>query len=128
MLVRKALTPIFALFVVVNTMSIVMRSTFESLGFDIDVLLSGNLILCAVTVISYILLYKGLVAGSTAGFLRSVYGSFMIKLFLFAIVVFAYARMTAGAVNKPSLFTVMFLYLVYTTLETLALLKLSANR
>jgi hypothetical protein len=64
-------------------------------------------------------------ATTTAGFLRSVYGSFMMKFLLVILIVSGYAFMFTDHINKPSLFTCMFLYLVYTFLETRALLKLS---
>jgi FtsH-binding integral membrane protein len=71
------------------------------------------------------MLHRGMKASTTAGFLRSVYGSFMLKLLLAAIVVFGYAFLYKEQINKPSLFTCMFLYLVYTFLEIRTLLKIS---
>lgn len=127
MAVRKSLTPLFFLFVVVNTIGIVFRVRLTDNGFDADVLLIGNLFLCAMTSLSFYLLQKGMKATTTAGFLRSVYGSFMMKFLLVILVVFGYAFLFTDKINKPSLFTCMFLYLVYTFLETRALLKLSKN-
>jgi hypothetical protein len=125
MAVRKSLLPLFFLFVIINSMAIVFRSRLTSLGFDIDVLLIGNLFLCALTFFSFYMLYKGMKAATTAGFLRSVYGSFIIKLLLVAVMVFGYAILFKEKINKPSLFSCMFLYLVYTFIETRGLLKLS---
>jgi hypothetical protein len=125
MAVRKSLMPLFFLFVVINSMSIVFRGRMTAMGFDTNVLLIGNFFLCALTFFSFYMLYKGMKAATTAGFLRSVYGSFMIKLLLVAVVVLGYAFLYKENINKPSLFTCMFLYLVYTFIETRALLKLS---
>jgi len=125
MAVRKSLMPLFFLFVVINSMSIVFRGRMTAMGFDTNVLLIGNFFLCALTFFSFYMLYKGMKAATTAGFLRSVYGSFMIKLLLVAVVVLGYAFLYKENINKPSLFTCMFLYLIYTFIETRALLKLS---
>lgn len=125
MAVRKSLMPFFFLFVVINSLAIVFRGRMTSLGFDTNVLLIGNFLLCSITFFSFYMLYKGMKASTTAGFLRSVYGSFMIKLLLVALMVFGYAFMYKENINKPSLFTCMFLYLLYTFIETRALLKLS---
>lgn len=125
MAVRKSLMPLFFLFVVINSMSIVFRGRMTTMGYDTNVLLIGNFFLCALTFFSFYMLYKGMKAATTAGFLRSVYGSFMIKLLLVAFVVLGYAFLYKENINKPSLFTCMFLYLVYTFIETRALLKLS---
>jgi hypothetical protein len=127
MAVRKSLIPLFFLFVVVNTIGIVFRIRLTEIGFDADVLLIGNFFLCAMTSLSFYLLQKGMKSTTTAGFLRSVYGSFMMKFLLVILIVFGYAFMFTDHINKPSLFTCMFLYLVYTFLETRALLKLSKN-
>ncbi len=125
MAVRKSLMPFFFLFVVINSLAIVFRGRMTSLGFDTNVLLIGNFLLCAITFFSFYMLYKGMKASTTAGFLRSVYSSFIIKLLLVAFMVFGYAFMYKENINKPSLFTCMFLYLLYTFIETRALLKLS---
>jgi hypothetical protein len=125
MAVRKSLIPIFFLFVVVNSIGIVFRMRLNQKGFDVNVLLIGNLFLCAMTCLSFYLLQKGMKSTTTAGFLRSVYGSFMMKFLLVILVVFGYAFFYTVRINKPSLFTCMFLYLVYTFIETRALLKLS---
>ena len=117
--------PLFFLFVVINSLAIVFRGRMTAMGFDTNVLLIGNFFLCALTFFSFYMLYKGMKAATTAGFLRSVYGSFMIKLLLVALLVLGYAFLYKENINKPSLFTCMFLYLVYTFIETRALLKLS---
>jgi hypothetical protein len=125
MAVRKSLMPFFFLFVVINSIAIVFRGRMTSLGFDTNVLIIGNFFLCSITFFSFYMLYKGMKAATTAGFLRSVYGSFIIKLLVVAILVFGYAFMYKEKINKPSLFSCMFLYLLYTFMETRALLKLS---
>ena len=84
MAVRKSLMPLFFLFVVINSLAIVFRGRMTSLGFDTNVLLIGNFLLCSITFFSFYMQYKGMKAVTTAGFLRSVYGSFMIKLLLVA--------------------------------------------
>lgn len=117
--------PIILLFLVLNALVVVFRRSLTSEGFFIDLLIIGNIILFGMTMLSFFLLYRGLKATSTPGFLRSVYGSFMIKFFIVLVAVFGYAFMNKGNLNKHSLFTLMFLYLVYTFLEIKTLMKLS---
>jgi hypothetical protein len=117
--------PLILLFIVLNALVIVFRRSLTSEGFFVDLLIIGNIILFAMTMLSFFLLYKGLKASSTPAFLRSVYGSFMIKFFVVLVAVFGYAFMNKGSLNKHSLFTLMFLYLVYTFLEIKTLMKLS---
>ena len=51
----------------------------------------------------------------------------MIKFFLVLVTVFAYGFLNKGNLNKQSLFTLMFLYLIYTFIEIRTLLKMSKN-
>jgi hypothetical protein len=125
MAVRKSLMPMFLLFVSMNALAIVFRNRLERSGFDVDLLLIANLVLCALTFFSFYILYKGMKASTTAGFLKSVYGSFLLKLIFVAGLVFGYVMIQKAEVNKASLISSMFLYLVYTFVETRGLLKLS---
>ncbi len=126
-MLRKALRPILILFIAVNVFCAVLFNWIRSTGINPDVLLVGNLIVCMLTYLSFYLLYKGLKAKSTAGFLSSVYSSFLIKLFVAGIIVFVYAKMSAGNMNMPAVFTSMVLYLVYMFIELKGLLTLIKN-
>ena len=128
MVARKALSPLLIMFFVINVFLIVFRDFVEKKGFSVDVLLWGNILLCAISVVSFLLLYKGMNAETTAGFLRSVYGSFMIKFFIVAAAIFIYLYINKEDFNKPAVFASMFLYLVYTFVEVKGLLKLSKDK
>jgi len=67
-------------------------------------------------------------ATSTSKFLGAVYSSFLIKLVIVGFVVFLYAFTHKGSLNKPSLFSLMFLYLVYTFLEINTLLQIGKGK
>lgn len=125
MAARKSLLPIFLLFVSVNALSIVFRERLESWGFDVDLVIWANLVLCGLTIFSHYLLYKGMRARTTAGFLKSVYGSFLFKLVLVAGLVAVYVFTHRDDANKASLITSMVLYLLYTFVEVRSLLKIS---
>jgi len=124
MKVRKALRPILILFAVVNVLAVALYSTMKKVGIDADVLLAGNLFICMLTLVSFWMMNNGLKSKSTAGFMSSVYGSFIIKLVLAALVVVIYAQWKGASMNTPGLLSSMFLYLVYTYLEVKGLLEL----
>jgi hypothetical protein len=124
-MLKGAARPIILLFIILNAFIIVFRRSLTSEGFSVDMLIIGNIILFGITLISFILLSRGMKASSTPAFLRSIYGSFMIKFFILAVSVFGYAFFAKANLNKPGLFTLMFLYLVYTFLEIKTLMKLS---
>ena len=116
---------ILLLFVFLNSAVILFRRSLVSSGFNTDVLLIGNIVLFLITMLSYRLQAGGLKAPATAAFLGGVYGSFILKFLVVAAVVFGYGYLSGGRINKPALFSLMGLYLVYTFLETRALMKLS---
>lgn len=115
--------PIVLLFVFLTSAFIIFRRALATNGFNVDVLLIGNIILLAISLVSYFLHTQGMKSTNTAAFLRNVYGGFMLKFFVVAIVVFGYAFIAREKINKPALFTLMGLYLVYTFLEMRVLLK-----
>jgi hydrogenase-4 membrane subunit HyfE len=124
MKLRKALRPIIIFFAVVNIVTASLYSTLKKMGFDADVFLVGNLFICVLTLVSFWMMNNGLQSKSTAGFMSSVYGSFIIKLVLAALVVVAYAQWKGNAMNTPALLSSMFTYLVYSYLEVKGLLAL----
>ena len=124
MKLRKALRPIIIFFAAVNILTASLYSTLSKMVFDADVFLVGNLFICLLTLVSFWMMHNGLQSKSTAGFMSSVYGSFIIKLVLAALVVVAYAQWKGNAMNTPALLSSMFTYLVYTYLEVKGLLAL----
>jgi hypothetical protein len=124
-MLKGAARPIILLFIILNAFIIVFRRFLTSEGFSVDILIIGNIILFGITLLSFVLLSRGMKASSTPAFLRSIYGSFMIKFLIVAVTVFGYAFYAKANINKPGLFTLMFLYLVYTILEIKTLMKLS---
>lgn len=114
-------------FIILNALIVVFRRKLSANGFNVDVLIIGNIIVFFMTAVSVFILGRGLKATNTPAFLRSVYGSFTIKFFLVLATVFAYGFLNKGNLNKQSLFTLMFLYLIYTFIEIRTLLKMSKN-
>jgi Ca2+/Na+ antiporter len=96
----------------------------ERSGFDQGVLIIGNLILFAATLVSFVFAKQGLRSQNPQAFVRSVYASIMIKLFICVIAALIYIFLFRKNVNRPALFTCMGLYLVYTFVEVSVLTKL----
>jgi ACR3 family arsenite efflux pump ArsB len=88
------------------------------------VLLAGNIVLAVITWLSYVMARKGLAAANNQVFVRMVYASTLSKLFLCLIGITIYVLVKRPDVSRATIFTLMFLYLVYTVVETLSLYKL----
>jgi hypothetical protein len=93
-------------------------------GVDQDVVFYGNLLLFLITLFSWLLAQRGLNNSNPHAFVRAVYMSVMLKLFVCIIAAFIYISIARTGLNKPGLFTCMGLYLFYTFLEVSLLMKL----
>jgi hypothetical protein len=120
----KRFSPIALIFIILNALLIVFRKRFEAMGVDADVLIIANLILFLITAISFALALKGLKNPNPNAFVRSVYGSMIIKLFAGMIAATLYISIYQKDLNKPALFGSMGLYLLYTFAEVTVLTKL----
>lgn len=120
--------PVALLFIILNGFFITGKSLLERYGFDQNVLILGNLYLFLVTVLSFTLGKRGLGNPNPHAFVRSVYTSIMIKLFLTIIVAMVYIAIYKKQINKPSFFTCMGLYLVYTFMEVSVLMKMLKHK
>lgn len=120
----KSLVPVLLFFVALNGFFISGKHMLERWGVDQDVVIIGNLLLFVITLLSFALAQKGLKNPNPHAFVRSVYTSMMIKLFICIIAAFIYISMFRDNLNKPALFTCMGLYLVYTFMEVSILMKL----
>lgn len=104
---------------------VLLRPDFESWGFNTEVLIMGNALLCIITIASFFVAKSGLKHKNPNVFVRSVMGSIMVKMFLCVIIAFIYISVNKQGLNKPALFTCMGLYLVYTFTEVYVLMKLA---
>lgn len=100
----------------------VLKSKLETAGIDPWVLLGGNCILFIITLISMAMNNAAMQHSNTQGFMRNVYGGFMIKFFLVIIAILLYVVL-AKPINKPALFACLGLYLFYTFFGTRTVLN-----
>lgn len=119
--------PIALLFIVLNALFVAGRSTLEGWGADQGVLIAGNLLLFLITLFSFLMAKRGLANPNPHRFVRSVYTSILIKLFACMIAAVVYIASYKQDLNKPALFTLMGLYLVYTFLEVSVLMRMLRN-
>ena len=120
--------PAIIFFLILNSGFLAMMKKFESWGFDYAALVIGNVLVFAISFLSYWMAVRGLTTKNSHAFFRWVYGSVMIKLFLLAGIAFVYIMMSRKDVNKPSLFFCMGLYIVYTFIEVSALMKVNKQK
>lgn len=121
---RKALFPIVLLFLLLNAFFIGGKNLLVKWNTDRDVLIIGNALLFVLTLVSFFIAQRGMSNKNPHAFVRSVYGSVMVKLFVCIAAAFVYIAAYKKGLNKPAFFICMGLYLVYTFIEVSVLTKL----
>lgn len=116
--------PVVIFYIALNGFFISGKNILQRWGVDQDVVIIGNLLLLLVTLFSFLLAKRGLSNSNPHAFIRSVYMSVMLKLFVCMIAAFVYIITWKSRLNKPALFICMGLYLIYTFMEVAVLMKL----
>jgi len=122
---NKSIVPLVIVFLISAALILVFRNDLTLHGFNWQVLSGGNLFIYLITIVSMHMLTKGINAENTNAFLRNAYGGIMFKLFGCAAAAFIYILVSGKNINRSSLFTCMFLYLIYTFIELSVIMKLS---
>lgn len=117
--------PILVVFVVLEAVFLLLAAVLLLWGIDYRVLMSGNLLLFAVTTISYILYIKGLRNQNAFAFVRVMYGSMLLKFFVCLVAVLIYGMIARSAVNRNGVLGCFVLYVLYTYLEVRTLLRMN---
>ena len=118
---RSPLFPIIIFFILLNALFLAGKNFLERSGFDQSVLI---MVLFAATLVSFVFAKQGLRSENPQAFVRSVYMSIMIKLFICVIAALIYIFLFRKNLNRPALFICMGLYLVYTFIEVSVLTKM----
>jgi hypothetical protein len=119
----KAYLPVVGVLLGTSLVLTVLRYFIPGSGIDFKVLHFGNLLLFLVGCISLRMSTRALTDKNVQVFLRLVYGSFMMKFFVFATVAFVYIFTYKKNINKPALLGCLALYILYTFFEIRTVLK-----
>ncbi len=123
-----SIIPLVILFTLISGLLVAFSSALQSKGFNIDVLIYANIILIAISLISYFMQAKALQNKNPNVFIRSVMGGMMLKMFICVIAVFLYVSLAGSQYNKRSVFAALLLYLAYLAIEVGVLMKLNNRK
>ncbi|TWI83915.1 hypothetical protein IQ13_2034 [Lacibacter cauensis] len=119
----KLIVPILGLFAAVSCISLLSRNWLATNNIDLNVLMTGNLIVFAVTLVSLLFHIKGFTTNNAQVFLRGVYASLMIKMIVVAAAVLIYAS-TATKINRTAVYISMGLYFIYSFIEVRTIFRM----
>lgn len=124
----RAFLPVLLIFIITNALLLSMGSVASKWNINMDIVITGNLILFIATGISFFFYFKALHNNNVQAFLRMIYGGMFVKMMICLFSAFLYIMVVGRTVNKGGIIACLFLYLVYSFVEILLLLKQSKQR
>ena len=126
--VRRSFRPLILIFIITTALFIAGRSVLERWNIDQQVLIIGNLVLFAVTLLSFFFYTRSMDSKNPYAITRLMYGSVLVRMVVCLIAVFIYASIMGKGVNKGAVFGCLFLYFIYTGVEVAILMKMSKQQ
>lgn len=120
----KNLLPLIVLFIAINILLFSFKSFLSSYNININFILVANIILFFITFFGFFIQLRSMTTANINAFLRGIYSSLIMKMFIVMGAVFVYVLASDGNLNKSALFISMGLYVIYTSLEVYQLMKL----
>ncbi|MEP6615272.1 MAG: hypothetical protein ABJA57_01775 [Ginsengibacter sp.] len=120
---NSSIFPIVGLFILLTILVLLFRSALEKMGFDLIFLLVSNALLFLLSLAGFSIQAKAIHSENPQKFVRGVYASMIVKMFVCMIAVLIYMVMNKEKINKPALFASMVIYIFYTVIEVSVLMK-----
>lgn len=124
----KKFIPVIGLFLLVNLIVFMFGNSLKEYGFNIGFLVVANALLFLLTFFGFYIQTKGIGSTNINAFIRGIYLSLLLKMFVIVGAILIYILVMGGQANKPSLFASMGIYLVYTFLEVIQLMKIARKK
>ena len=116
--------PLFIVFVVVFILVLVFKDYLISKDINTSFVLGANFVLFTLSVAGLFIQSKGAGSANLNAFLRGIYTSLLMKMFLIVGAIIIYITIMGGEVNKGAIFISMALYIVFTGIEVKQIMKL----
>ena len=119
---QRFITSIIIVFIILSGIFYGLNVYFPAFSFD--ALMVGNGIMAILSILTFIIVKKQM-SEKPEAFVRGVYGATFLKLMVCMAAILLYVLFDRKNIHKPSLFILFGIYAVYTTMETLLLMKLA---
>ena len=124
----RPLIPLIVIFISFMLLPLIFSGTLHRYSVNPDVIIGANIILFAITLISYMIQMRGMQAKNPHVFVRSITMGMLMKMVVCIIVVILYVSLSGAAYNKRGIFLALFLYLLYLFVEVVVMMKLNTKR
>src|SRR5665213_1577886 len=110
-LLIKKFIPVIGLFLLVNLILFLFGNSLKESGFNVGFLLAANAILFIITFLGFYVQTKGVRSTNVNAFIRGVYSSLLIKMFIIVVAIVIYILVMGGKTDKLSILTAMGIYI-----------------
>ncbi|MEO6894065.1 MAG: hypothetical protein ABI136_03460 [Ginsengibacter sp.] len=124
----KKFIPVIGLFLLINFIVLIFFNSLKQYGFNVGFLIVANVLLFLLTFFGFYIQTKGVRSTNINAFIRGIYSSLLLKMFVIVGAIIIYILMMGGEANRPSILTSMGIYLIYTFLEVIQLMKIARKK
>ena len=124
----KKFIPVIGLFLLINLIIFIFFNSLKEYGFNVAFLIVANIVLFLLTFFGFYIQTRGVRSTNINAFIRGVYSSLLLKMFVIVGAILIYIIAMGGEVNKPSILTSLGIYLVYTFTEVVQLMKIARKK
>lgn len=124
----RELVPLIVLFILFNNFFLFGKNWLAKHGLDHLVLIIANSLFFVVSILIYRMQKKAVKNTNPNVFVRAVIGGTMIKMAVCVVAIGIYAFAFKSIFNKMTVFTAMFLYLIYLVVEVSMATKLNKKK
>ena len=124
----KTLRPLIFLFLLINILAFIFAKSLVAAGFNLSFLLRANAIIFLLTFFGFALQAKGSKSANVNAFIRGIYASLLMKMFVIVAAILIYILVIGAEINRPSLFASLAIYLIYTCIEVIQLMKIARKK
>jgi len=125
---KNIILPLLIVFTLTNLILYAAREIVAKWGIDFHVLFFANDIFFLLSLVAFFMQRKALKNSNPNVFIRSVTGGMLIKMFVTITAVIVYRLIAGNSVSKVSVFSAMFLYLLYLGVEVAVITKLNRQK
>lgn len=124
----KKFVPIILLFIVINLLLLIFKDTLNAKGLQLNFVFVANVILFLLSSFGFFIQTKSANSSNINAFIRGIYSSLLMKMFVIVAAIFIYIFVTGGEINSPAIFASMAIYLLYTSIEVVQLMKIARRK
>ncbi len=125
---KKLMFPLLALFLILSGFFLTTKTLLSKWGIDHQVLIIANILFFVVSLLVFLMQKKALYHTNPNVFVRSVMAGMLIKMGVCVFAVILYRLLAGKGVSKVSVFTAMFVYLLYLGVEVAVITKLNKQK